>query len=217
MSRKKRLAWKPTRLVYNNIKKEVRRDFTPEDFDRMCDEISQRQAIVHLLLSRMVVDLEVISDDLKFLGAGNDDTMDAYASALKWVNRAIDLVETQLDSEAKKVLLRDNGQLDDALDRFLERHELEISPRKKRDMEYHARFAASKPYETVAERRAFEDGYIARSVSELEEAMELRLKFESGKEIFVEQSDIARWLEQYCRKNGVPSELIHSVEERQGV
>lgn len=214
-SRKKRLAWKPFKLVYDQLRKKVKQEIDKEEFNSICKEISQHQSVVHVLMSRLYVDLEIINDDMKHLQAGNDDCITAYNNALKWINISIDLVETGLEEKDKKAFTEDTEAFNSALDWFFGPHVVEMSKSKRLDIKYRSRFAGRKPYQTIAENRAFEDGYCIGSENELDEKTTIVIFDGNGKKMFVEQSDLVAWFEKYCNKHGIPSDLKYYVEERQ--
>lgn len=214
-SRKKRLAWRPVKLVYDQLRKTVKQEIGKEEFDSICHEISVHQAVVHVLMSRLCNDIEIINDDMKHLQAGNDDCITAYNNALKWINTSIDLVETGLEEKDKNAFSKDFEAFDSAIDWFFGPHVVEMSESKRLDIKYRSRFAGRKPYPTIEENRAFEDGYCLGSENELDEKTTISIVDGNGKKMIVEQNDLVAWFENYCNKNGIPSDLKYCVEERQ--
>lgn len=215
MSRKKRVAWKPLKITYETIGKKKQAMYDKEEFDRICEEISHHQAVMHLLLTRLIYDIEIINDDMIHLGAKNDDVVLAYNNAIKWVGRSVDLVEPNMTKEMKDALLNDTLVLNNALDWYVGHHIIEMNDHKSNDIAYRARFCPHKTFYTKEENQAFLIGFVAGAESELDQKMEFKISV-GDENIYITQEDFVKWFSDYCNKLGrLPEGLNYKTDKRQ--
>lgn len=216
MSRKKRVGWKKAILYYNKEHKQFSKGVSEEEFKRLCDEIAIHQAVIHHLMSRLIVDFEIIIDDIKHLGANNDDIEYAYDKVLKFGNIAVDLVETGIDTYNKKLFLEDHEVFNAAMDDFFEPHITEMPDNIAAEIKYNANFSKHKPFYTQEEAQQYYSGYSNGYEGGLSRKMDFNIVV-CGKNYTINKEDLQKWLQDELNKRGeMPEELFYYTEERQG-